>query len=95
MNVTVIRIALGASALILSAGAALSDDGTASGKCPSTQAQPANLLLFTSSTTTRHTNVSRVRYTAAHAMPPARIAAATGAVVACATSVQSGSANLN
>ena len=72
MNVTAIRIALGASVLVASAGAALSDEATASGKCPFTQAQSVSLLLYHASTTTRHTNVSRVRYTAAHAMPSAR-----------------------
>lgn len=95
MNVTAIRIALGASVLVLSAGTTLGDDATASGKCPSTQAQPVSLLLYNGSTTTRHTNVSRVRYTAAHAMPPARIAAATDAVVACSMPIKSGSTTLN
>ena len=95
MNVTAIRIALGASVLVASAGTALSDEATASGKCPFTQAQSVSLLLYHASTTTRHTNVSRVRYTAAHAMPPARVATATGAVAACTLPVKSTSTTLN
>jgi hypothetical protein len=80
MTVTAFRIALGASVLVLSAGAALSDaapaKGTqpaaAGGNCSSAQAQPASRQLINASTTARHTNVIRVRYAAAHAMPPVR-----------------------
>ena len=103
MNVTCLRIALGVAVLVLSAGAALSDDAPASqtsltsagGKCPSTQARPVDALLFNASNTARHNNVSRVRYTAVHAMPPVHAVAATVSAVACALPATSGSTTID
>lgn len=96
MTVTAFRIALGASILALSAGAALSQQSPASAsvKCTAPQAQAANRVLYQASTTARHTNVMRVRYTADHAMPPAR-PANTVAQASCTPLIKTGSASLN
>jgi hypothetical protein len=80
MTMTAVRIAVSASVLVLSAGAALSDTAPDSGtrlasldtQCTTTQAQVASPPLGLASTTARHTNVIRVRYAAAHAMPAKR-----------------------
>ena len=101
MNMTAFRLALGASVLVLTAGAALSDGTPASvtqlasngGNCLSAPAQ-ASSLLFNASTTARHTNVIRVRYTAAHAMPAKR-PTATVAVASCSVSGKSGTTDLD
>ena len=80
MTVTELRIALSASVLILSSGAALSDNAPAGSTrlaslqtaCPATAGETARVPLDRFSTTARHNNVIRVRTVAAHAMPPKR-----------------------
>lgn len=103
MRMASFRILLGASAVVLSTGVALSDDlaasqsppATASGRCPATQLRPGTGLLYTASTTVRHNNVSRVRYTATHAMPSVHGRAAGEPQVACARPATSDSATLD
>ena len=84
MTITAARIALGISALVLTAGTALSG-GTTTGTlppatCKVTQAQAVN---YHAPVNARHANTTQVRYTAAHAMPPARYAAASGKGTGC------------
>ena len=101
MNMTAFRLALGASVLVLTAGAALSDGApasatqvaSASGNCLSKSAQTSSQL-FNASNTARHMNVTRVRYTAAHAMPAKR-PTATVAMASCTVPGKSGTTDLD
>lgn len=100
MTMTPFRFALGASLLVLTAGAALSDSAPAgttqlaslSGQCAVPQAQRESLALYSAGTTARHTNVVRVRYTAAHAMPSKRPAVAEAS---CTNSIKTGTTALD
>ena len=84
MKVTAFRIAFGSLALALTSGAALSGGTTAGtlppGTCKVTQAQ---VVSYHAPANARHANTTQVRYTAAHAMPPARYAAASGKGTGC------------
>ena len=96
MKVTAFRIALGASFIVLTAGAALSQQSitSTSATCGTAQPQTASSLLYQASATARHTNVVRVRYTADHAMPPARPAAPV-ALASCTPLIKTGSTSLD
>ena len=91
MTVIALRIAFSASVLALTAGAALSansSSGTyqvsaAGTTCSVTQAPPAATRLYTTGTNARHANNSRIRYSAAHAMPAARNLVAVNATTSC------------
>ena len=84
MKVTAFRIVLGLSALALTSGAALSGGTTAGtlppNSCKVTQSQVVN---YHAPANARHSNTTQVRYTAAHAMPPARYAAASSKRTGC------------
>lgn len=85
MNATTFRTVVSAMALLLVSGAAWSGDTAGNSitalktDCGLAQPPAASVLLWNASTTARHTNVSRVRYSAAHALPAARGPATTGA----------------
>ena len=77
MQYAAFRLVSGAAVLMLTAGLGLAAEppttnvsaGSAAGKCPEAQAQAGNGRTWNASITARHTNVHRVRYTAAHALP--------------------------
>lgn len=84
MTIIAVRIALGLSALAFTVGTAASGTnatGSAQpGACTATMAQSVN---YHAGPNARHANTTQVRYAAAHAMPPARFAAASGKKASC------------
>ena len=91
MTAFALRIAFSASVLALTAGAALSANSpsgayqvsAAGTACSVTRTPPAATGLYTTGPNARHANNSRVRYTAAHAMPATRSLVAVNAITTC------------
>ena len=103
MKVTTFRFVLGAAVLMTMSGAALSEETNASkiataataGNCPATQALATDGLRWNTSTNARHANVSRVRYTAAHAMPPSRTITFASLATTCPVGAGNGATSLD
>ena len=94
MKVTAFRIALGLSALTLMSGFALSD-GTATGTNSPGTCKPTQAVSYHVGPNARHANITQVRYSAAHAMPPARYAPASGTGAGCSFSTKTTGITVN